>query len=49
MDILKRDVVKPGDLHSIFEISDKRPNFDNMNNALNDSFDLKSDDEFVFL
>ena len=44
---LIKDVIKQGDCHSIFEISEKRPDFDNM--SANDSFDMQSDDEFVFL
>lgn len=34
-------------MHSIFEISDKRPDFDHASTC--DSLDMQSDDEFVLI
>jgi hypothetical protein len=42
-----KDVIKKGDMHSIFEIHNKRPEFDRLSAC--DSIDLQSDDEFVLI
>nr|AWV66719.1 cysteine protease ATG4-like-1 [Brachionus calyciflorus] len=47
IDILQKNIVKKGDLHSLFEIANKRPDFDNISAC--DSIDFQSDDEFVLI
>ncbi|RMZ93065.1 cysteine protease ATG4A [Brachionus plicatilis] len=47
IDLMRKNVVKDGDLHSLFDISAKRPDFDSM--SATESLDFNSDDEFVLI
>ena len=48
IDSLKGGIFKKAqDEHSIFEISEKRPDFESISGC--DSLDMQSDDEFVFI
>lgn len=47
VDTLRENVLNKNDFNAIFEISDTRPNFDNINGG--DLTDIQSDDEFVLI
>lgn len=42
-----KTIIKKGEMHSLFEISQKRPDFDHLSG--NDSCEYPSDDEFVLI